>query len=335
MKRRNSRSFTKSLTAHTCQFEVISIGFTAAKHIAEHCKIGQVHSVFRRVVNVLVPDGRLISVVCKDIGNGPFNIVVNAPPYMSMKHIGVKRNHEVLRVDDSIVIGDNVLMISTKHAEWLRPLNGLRVNPLNIGNVMQNLRIIREVVGSCGDFRGLGQLIELTDEHRAIHSERELNLYSRLAKPHIEHLLEAIRTNDYEAIRRNSTQLIGFGPGLTPSGDDMLLGLTACLGLLPENLNINVIQVPEVNMAIASCVPGKTTLISQEMLLHAAAGQVGVPIAELIEMMLLGSPDEISRATRHLLSFGGSSGTDIVLGILLGSQLLLNEACISYDKERL
>jgi hypothetical protein len=200
---------------------------------------------------------------------------------------------------------------------------------------MQNLRTMREVASSCGDFRGLGQLIELMDEYRTTRGAKELNIYSRLAMSHIQTLLEAIRANDYEAIRRNSKQLIGFGPGLTPSGDDVLLGLTACLKLLHENLNVSMIQVPEVNMAIASCVLGKTTLISQELLLHAAVGQVDGPIANLVERTLLGSPDEVSEATRHLLRLGGSSGTDIALGILLGAQLLLNEACILCDKEGL
>jgi len=309
--------------------EATSVGSTAARSL-EQDRVGQVHSVFTRVVNVLTSGNRLISVVGADVGNGPINIVTNLPQSTSMASIGIRKNDEVLNVDGSIVLGRNVLIISTKNAKEWKPQRIFRGNLLAIQKIRDNLMTMKEVTCAYGCIGGLAQLIEYVEEgHLDKLAGQELNSFAQRTLPHLSVLMKTIRAGDYQDIKRNAQELVGLGPGLTPSADDVLLGLMASLTLISENLNIFEDLVSEVNKSIISCIQDRTTLISQEFLMHAAAGEVNEPIVALIEKALTARPNEVEEATKHVLAIGEASGTDMVLGIFLGSKLLLDEvSCI-------
>lgn len=315
-----------TMITHPLRLEAIFIGSTAASRSFNQERIGQVHSVFRRAFNVLISDNQLISVVRRDVGKGPINIVTNLPQYISMTSIGIRRNYEVLKVDDLIIVGNNVLIISTKNAKQWKLRKKFRGNLLTIKKIRDNLMIVKEITCSYGHFGGLGQLIEYAeDEHLEKIVSKKLNLFARMALPHISELLKAIRAEGSQDIKRSAKKLIGLGPGLTPSADDMLSGLMTSLALIAENLDVNTNFVSKVNKDITSCIPGRTTLISQELLMHGAAGEANEPIVTLIEKILTAKPNEVENATKDVLAIGDTSGTDIVLGIMLGSRLLLDE----------
>jgi hypothetical protein len=305
--------------------EATSFGSTAARSLNQE-RIGQVHSVFTRVVNVLTSGNRLISVVGADVGNGPINIVTNLPRSMSMTSIGMGKNDEVLNVDGSIVLGNNVLIISTKNAKQWKPQRVFRGKLLATKKIRGNLKTMREVACAYGRFGGLAQLIEYAEEGRLDKLAcQELNPFARRALPHLSMFMKTIKTKDYQGTKRSAQKLVGLGPGLTPSADDVLSGLMASLTLISQNLNICGDMVSEVNKSIISCIQGRTTLISQEFLMHAGAGDANEPILALIEKILTARPNEVEEATKHVLAIGEASGTDVVFGIFLGSWLLLDE----------
>jgi hypothetical protein len=322
----NDTDFFCSTTV-TCPLylEATSVGSTAARSLDQD-RIGQVHSVFTRVVNVLTSGNRLISVVGADVGNGPINIVTNLPQSTSMASIGIRKNDEVLNVDGSIVLGNNVLIISTKNAKEWKPQRIFRGKVLAIKKMRDNLMTMREVTCAHGRFGGLAQLIEYVEEGRLDKiAGQELNPFARRALPHLSMLMKTIRAGDYQGTKRNAQELVGFGPGLTPSADDVLSGLMASLTLISENLNICGDSISEVNKSIISCIQDRTTLISQEFLMHAAVGEANEPILALIEKILTARPNEVEETTKHVLAIGEASGTDVVLGIFLGSCLLLDD----------
>lgn len=323
----NDTDFCCSTTV-TCPLylEATSVGSTAARSLNQD-RIGQVHSVFTRVVNVLTSGNRLISVVGADVGNGPINIVTNLPQSMSMTSIGIRKNHEVLNVDGLMVLGKNILIISTKNAKEWKPQRIFRGGSLlAVKKIRDNLMTMKEVTCAYGRIGGLAQLIECVEEGRLDKfASRELNPFAWRALPHLSMLMKTIRTGDYQDIKRSAQELVGLGPGLTPSADDVLSGLMASLTLISENLNIFGDLVSEVNKSIISCIQGKTTLISQEFLMHAAVGEANEPILALIEKIVTARPNEVEEATKHVLAIGEASGTDVVLGIFLGSWLLLDK----------
>lgn len=325
--RNNDCGDSCSSTQVTCPLllEATSVGPTAVRSLKQG-GIGKVHSIFTRVVNVLTSDNRLLSVVGRDVGNGPINIVINLPQSTSLTSIGIRKDDEVLNVKGTFVLGKNLLCISTKNAKEWRPQRVFGGKVLAIKRIRENLLTMKEVACAHGCFGGMAQLIEwLGEEDLEKLADKKLNPFARRGLPHLSTLIETIKAGDYRKIERSAKELVGLGPGLTPSADDVLSGLMVSLTLMSENLNICADMVSETNKSIISCIEGRTTLISQEFLTHAAAGEANESILALIEKMLTAGPNEVEDATKHVLAIGEASGTDVVLGIFLGSQLLLDE----------
>lgn len=106
---------------------------------------------------------------------------------------------------------------------------------------------------------------------------------------------------------------LGRGPGLTPSGDDILVGAIASLhsmGVLKTD------AMATLGPSIQHAAAGLTTEISREYLYYACQGMVAGPLHGLITA--LGSAD--TRATINAVSrlrrFGHTSGMDTTLGVI-------------------
>lgn len=112
-------------------------------------------------------------------------------------------------------------------------------------------------------------------------------------------------------------KLVGLGPGLTPSGDDLLAGTLAALRLLGGD--------PAFTTALAdhvSAVGGRrTTALSATLLRLAGQGDVAAEVGHLIKALSgRGSLDE---AARRLCAIGHTSGADLAQGLLIGSTAAL------------
>jgi len=105
--------------------------------------------------------------------------------------------------------------------------------------------------------------------------------------------------------------LLGRGPGLTPSGDDLLAGLL--LGCLSFGVRAGSLRA-----GVAALAPAQTTALSAELLRHAARGEC-VPEAAAFAAALAGSGDPVA-AARRLLGVGHTSGAALALGLILAAE---------------
>jgi hypothetical protein len=99
--------------------------------------------------------------------------------------------------------------------------------------------------------------------------------------------------------------LIGLGPGLTPSGDDFLVGALAAL---------DAIGTRDAHAALATAVAdaaGATSALSGCFLRAAAAGHVGEALHRATVALLTGDADAAIAAVAHI---GHSSGWDMIAG---------------------
>jgi len=301
-----------------------SIGLSAADRIQIQGKIGLIHSIFQRVINITVLENRLISLVGLEVGQGPLNILVNIPNHINLLTIGIKKGDIVTRVSESIVIGENVIVISTQWTELWEPKRKFqaRLQPLKI--IMANIEIMRDIALTSDYLSGLGELIPFTHIYGLKDSKAEkFGSVSYMALPHISSMLKAIKSGHSHDIIRITKHLVGFGPGLTPAADDMLLGLMISMLYISENFNKTSIDVKKINKDIISIISGRTTIISEEFLREASVGKVNEAVASLMENLLTSRQREVENSVRKLLDLGGTSGTDTVLGVILGSHLML------------
>jgi len=309
--------FPKLLQAKT-------VGASAVRRVRMHRSLGRVHSVFKEVFNIVTENEELISVVSQNVGPGPINIVVDLPSQLTMFSLGVSQGQLVFSEGDMLLISSNV-EISMKYASEYRPCRRFKASELNV--IKRNLEIVKKVALREGNFTGVGELIKCLTSNFNIKPQPGLNEFASRALSPLSSLLASIKEERYSDLCNLAMKLIGLGPGLTPSADDVLAGLMAAFLLVGENLGIKSNRLQLINEAITSCVNSSiTTLLSMEFLYHASHGEVNEPILKLIEVILTSDSVNVIKATRKLLSIGETSGTDILLGLLLGTMLAIEFA---------
>ena len=116
------------------------------------------------------------------------------------------------------------------------------------------------------------------------------------------------------SIQTMAQLLCGRGPGLTPSGDDILAGWMAVNWLLhgPEPHLLAAYQ------QILALAERQTHLLSQCWLRYTADGYVAEPIGILLQALTHENEEELRTATKAVLALGATSGLDVIHGILLG-----------------
>ena len=104
--------------------------------------------------------------------------------------------------------------------------------------------------------------------------------------------------------------LVGFGPGLTPAGDDALTGLFA--------VGYRVAGAPPWVAALAAAVEpllARTTSIGAHQLRLAARGDFAEPVVAVTDAFATADSDALAPAVRRLQRIGATTGGDTLAGI--------------------
>jgi hypothetical protein len=112
---------------------------------------------------------------------------------------------------------------------------------------------------------------------------------------------------DYKGI----VALIGLGPGLTPSGDDLIGGALVALASLSR------LATRDALWRVCRAHLGRTNEISAAHLRSAALGYAAAPLHEAIHAVIAGQVDRIKPALAALSRIGHSSGLDAFAGALM------------------
>jgi len=126
-------------------------------------------------------------------------------------------------------------------------------------------------------------------------------------------------TRRYDPIANKTVVgLIGLGTGLTPSGDDLLVGYLAGLWCTASRQGERVKFLSCLGKSVIR-LSRRTNDISRTYLVHAARGQVSNRLAALAEAICQGeSPDRLLETTEAATHIGHTSGTEAVTGLLIG-----------------
>lgn len=129
--------------------------------------------------------------------------------------------------------------------------------------------------------------------------------------PPLLRLTAALRHGDLDIVRAAAHALAGLGPGLTPAGDDMLVGVMAGLWLAPAALPASLSVAEACHLITKVAIP-RTTTLSGAWLRHAAHGEFGEPWHQLAAALTVQA--DVEAAITRLLAFGASSGMDAFTG---------------------
>jgi len=126
-------------------------------------------------------------------------------------------------------------------------------------------------------------------------------------------LYHALRQKDIGQLDRAALFLAGRGRGLTPSGDDFLLGI--CYGMFIAQVKLSGFH-DSASKLISGIVAKRSTLISGNLVECAAAGEVDERLGTAFHALL--HPEQSSSpAIAGILNWGSSSGMDAAAGMAL------------------
>src|SRR5918992_1191582 len=129
---------------------------------------------------------------------------------------------------------------------------------------------------------------------------------------HAQPALEAIdRWLAGNALGNEAAQLIGLGPGLTPSGDDYLGGVLVALRWLGRGA-----QADSLWRWLEPRLAGQTRAISAAHLAAAASGEVHEALHAVLENLAAWQPPDLHPSLAKLETVGHSSGWDALAGIV-------------------
>jgi Protein of unknown function (DUF2877) len=307
----------------TSTINSISIGSVAAERISKEGIIGYVQSIFKRSFFITTHDKKLLFIVKKELSNGPINIMIDLAANQDVSSMTLKIGDIVIRQNNSLLIGQS-LKILLDSAELWEPSKKL-IDVDDIATVTKKINLVKRLAIKRGKHDGLGKLIEYEKEIMKGGEMQcaSLNIVALMALPNLKELVRGVLVNDLRTVETGSNALIGLGLGLTPSADDTLAGIMTGLYILGNNFPMDMSYLLAVNKAVISKLDGtKTTIVSKEFLEYAAQGEAVESVINVINTVLSPSDNNLLNSrVEKLLEMGETSGTDIILGVILGLRI--------------
>jgi Protein of unknown function (DUF2877) len=221
-------------------------------------------------------------------------------------------------------ISDQVILDLDSATEWRLPAVGPEcAKPLHILHACT--RRLLEAVIMVGNAKGLGQMIpfisSLVDGNKQAISATDPLLAK--AQDSILDLATACLDFDMTEVARRGRELVGLGPGLTPSGDDFLGGLLFTAHSLKTAYPQDVNWEEEPVMDLVHWASTQTHPISHAILRDHASGHGPKPLHDVVASLLNGQDlSHTMGAAERLLGIGETSGWDILAGMLTGMLLV-------------
>lgn len=225
--------------------------------------------------------------------------------------------------DHRLRIGEEVALDLSQAVVWdPSTINARQVSPLAIVN-----RCFREVLVAVQSFdsgKGLGQAIPLI---AAVARGSDITVpcapaswVGRALAP-IAGLVRACLSRNMVAVTERGRELIGLGPGLTPSGDDFLGGLLFVAHHLKAVYPSEFRWEEQPITALLDRAHAETNRISYTILSDLALGHGPEPLHHLVLCVLEDQePDRMPHVAR-LVKIGHTSGWDLLAGALAGMLL--------------
>lgn len=287
-----------------------------------------VEGVFNHALYLRGKGAELVKVVSDEGFQSPNTILVDLEGE-GFKPYGPGIESKFVFDNDRLSSNDGALIINTSGSEAYNP--PLVPEPSHMSSLEEinlNLRILKDTIYTAPSREGLVPLLENVDKlgPMQLYTKEQKPTMAEKARPNIDSLMWGIFGGDIDAIKQSAAEILGLGPGLTPSCDDFLAGLlmsintagASIFGEEPETLAF----FEKLSEAVSELAGEKTTIYSQSLLNEAALGQGPLNALDLIISVITRGPDGITEPAKRLTEVGETSGADIAVGIYYGIRFL-------------
>ncbi|HCI94732.1 MAG TPA: hypothetical protein DHV44_00335 [Providencia sp.] len=261
---------------------------------------GKVEQVFNKAINISIGN-ILYTLLSSQLDNAPNSCrLINK----DFSLLTLKVGDPIYFSDNEMVIGENYLISFSLCKKWQLPIiifdYKKLTNPdylLYIANQIKSLDIIlNHNVDSLFNYQGDNVFY--------------LSIAKQLAQLRLK-LIDLLINKDQQKLPHIIRQFVGLGIGLTPSGDDYLVGLMAFL-LLKEHPAFAF--YPEFYQGIIQS-KSQTTPISAITLEKALNQEYRENMQQLIQMLVDAKETNIYPQFLEILNIGSSSGSDMLFGL--------------------
>ncbi|MDQ0175415.1 oxamate carbamoyltransferase subunit AllH family protein [Bacillus chungangensis] len=273
--------------------------------ILHQCRTGRVHSVFQNGCNLRFGD-HLVFIGSVKNGRLPFGIHFSVDQVQQMMRI-VQRNELVHFQSEN-----ETLYFQSSGCEIILKSAQIFSNPIPIGfmDQRQSLWHVRSFFTSIiksGKQNGFDMDLArfLLREYKQ--SDSSFEIVRKMYK-----LQEKLDSNDPAAIEEILRFFIGRGKGLTPTGDDMLIGILAIHALTGRVTSTFINKLKQ--LVYHSQL---TTDVSKTYLQYALKGQFSDTITDILYVFSRSNIGNVDFLIEKLLQTGHTSGVDTAIGMCL------------------
>jgi hypothetical protein len=129
----------------------------------------------------------------------------------------------------------------------------------------------------------------------------------------VRQVADGLAERDPEKTAEAAAHLLGYGPGLTPSGDDFILGMILIINRWFAR-EWGAERLGELNRRVVAAAQKATTALSATLIECAAAGQADEALLMAADSLACGAGEE-EECVEGLLGWGSNSGIDTLAGM--------------------
>lgn len=287
-------------------FSALSIGYLAANRLADNDRL-QVHSCFQRSLNLRHPDGYLLPLLSGDFQDLPDAIRISLSRGWDWRHHA--RSGQTATFHHGVLQGTGWSVALGGAPCWHPGLMDAGA-PALLNAQGHYATLARQLGQYCVKHPCESDLQLLPEEEQS----------GALCNPP-QRVVQLWLPDSPQRLAAEVSALIGYGRGLTPDGDDYLLGYLAALW--PWRQSPEIASHDGALRGLIGSQLARTNDISRHYLARALEGHFSAPICQL--MLVLGSAvsaTQVQAAALEVMQFGASSGVDCLAGILHGLRTL-------------
>jgi hypothetical protein len=276
--------------------------------------------VFGPACNLINERREVLSIVTQQIGNGPFNLVIEDGIIFS-DHLNTQSPISIRA--HQLNLGD--LIINTVNAEPWSARPDWEVLHTKRDDILNHLSSLRASDSERSNPHHREEIASSPRSRYALRKERSGLLATTLPltnyqSPISNSLVPALANADLPNCLDSARQLAGLGAGLTPAGDDFILGAVLAAWII-HPADVARVLAEEITTTAAAL----TTSLSAAWLRSAGRGQAGILWHEffdaLISLSRIAYPAYLDRmavqeSMEELLGIGDTSGADALAGFI-------------------
>jgi len=302
--------------------------------------VGEIHSIYKSAISLRFSD-TLLTLVENRRGNGPGFIVI---PENITSLIGSKcKPGDVVKIElPTFEVPGSEITLDMENAEKFNSL----MNPKSTG--LFSAKLFKENLGYLKSFFSkdidtsnsiISELIPPSESTKSIYKTGVCvtPVWKHFIKTSLGSIKIALKNRDELMFGEFLGRIVGMGWGLTPGGDDFILGILGITHYIEKSTRLNPTKsfaekhgllsiYPDVieknrflSGAITSQLPrylGKTNFISGSYLKYALDGRYLEIFNYFLDELFLGNLEKNNESIREMMKFGATSGMDIIAGVL-------------------